>query len=455
MKKKTLVAAGAAASVGAYWMAKKVRAAKRPSRTAPHVVILGAGFGGLTTASKLMRVARGRVRVTIVDRHNYHLFTPLLYQAATCGIVPYDAVFPVRQWTGRHGVQFRQATVTRIDFENKTVHLDSGNISYDFLVIALGSTTNFFGNQSASAHALPLKTMEDGIAIRARIVDTLETATAASDKRHELLTYVVVGGGATGVETAGAIAGLLSELIPADYPSLRREEARIILLESGSKLLGHMTKEMADAALGELRNAAVDVRLNTRATEITGDWVKADNSGDGSSLCFPAHTVIWTTGVRVPDIVAQISTSHSHGGSVVVDQYLRLGGRRDVYAIGDNAHFVDSQTHTPVPLLAATAMQQGETAATNIARAIRGTRQRPFRYRDLGNVVSVGPRAGVARIGNKVIRGFAGWLIWRVVHVARLTSTRNKIAAALDWTVAYFYDADTARLDVEPKSKAA
>ncbi len=456
MRKRNVVFAAAAAGAGAYWVAKNIRKPLPASPSGPHVVILGAGFGGLATAGKLVRSRRG-IRITIVDRHNYHLFTPLLYQAATCGIVPSDAVFPVREWTGRHGVSFRQATVTGIDLDRKIVHLDSGGLAYDVLVVALGSTTNFFGNQSASTHALPLKTMEDGVAIRGHIIDTLEQASATIDlsARRDLLTYVVVGGGATGVETAGAIAGLMSQLVPAEYPNLRREDGRVVLLEAGSKLLGHMSAEMAAVALRELNNAAVEVRLNTRADEISGDGIVAQNVGDSSALHIAARTVIWTTGVRVVDVVAEIAADHSHGGSIVVDQFLKVQGRNDVYAIGDNAHFVDPQTHRPVPLLAATAMQQGEAVATNIGRGLRGAAQKAFVYRDLGNVVSVGPRSGVARVGGRIFAGFTGWLMWRVVHIARLTTTRNKLAAALDWTVGYFYDADTARLEVRPTSKAA
>jgi NADH dehydrogenase len=263
------------------------------------------------------------------------------------------------------------------------------------------------------------------------------------------MTYVVVGGGATGVETAGAIAGLLRLVIPTDYPSLRAVEWKVVILEAGPKLLGHMSHEMARLALAEMKNAGVEIRLNTRAASVTGDQVATD-----SGEILRTRSVIWAAGVRVPDVISAMPTKHGHHGSIVVDEYLRISGDSHAYAIGDNAHFVNPQTGKPVPLLAATAMQQGETTGANIVRTLRNKPLRSFRYRNLGNVVSVGRRSGVAEIGGRVIGGFAGWVAWRVVHVARLTSMRNQLATALDWTVGYFYDVDTARLDLTAKRAA-
>lgn len=445
-----LIAAGAGAAL--YLVANSTRKHPLPAASAPQVVILGAGFGGLATAAKLTSRYGGQVRITLLDRHNYHLFTPMLYQAATCGIVPYDAAIPVRQWTGRQGIRFRQGTVRGIDLNNRIVQLDNGELSYDFLVIAIGGTTNFFGNQSAAKHALPMKTLEDGIVIRNHIIDTLERAAVTSDlrERTQLLTYVVVGGGATGVETAGAIAGLLRQAVPSDYPVLRDTTWHVTVLESGPKLLGHMGDQMADGALRELKNAGVDVRLNTSAKDLTTDRI-ATNSGE----TIVTGTVIWATGVRAPDVLAGLSAEHGHGGSMIVDEYLHIKGRSNAYAIGDNASVVDQNTNRPVPLLAASAMQQGKAAAENIGRSLSGRQLIAFRYRNLGNVVSVGPRKGVAEIAGKVVGGFAGWLVWRLVHLARLTNTRNQLATALDWTFGYFNEVDTARLGVRPPSKVA
>ncbi len=451
MRNKSLIAAGLALGAGGYLVARATP--RSVPRSGPSVLILGAGFGGLAAAEKLSSLACRRARITVLDRHNYQLFTPLVYQAATCGIVPYDAALPIRQWTTSQGILFRQATVAAIDLQARAVRLEGGEqVGYDYLVVALGTTTNFFGNRSAREHAYPLKTMEDGIAIRNHILDTLEQAAATNDyrRRGELLTYVVVGGGATGVETAGAIAALLTRLIPRNYPVLRGARWRVLVLESECKLLGHMSDEMAKIALRELKSGGVEVRLSTRAEQVTAEDVKT-----GAGEVIRTRTVIWATGVRVPDVVSHLDAEHSHGGSVTVNEFLQVKGHPEAYAIGDNAHFVDPRSHKPVPLLAATAMQQGKAAAANIARALRARPQRPFHYRNLGNVVSVGQRSGVAEIGGRIISGFAGWLAWRVVHLARLTSTRNQLATALDWTVGYFYEGDTARLDVQPRPKAA
>ncbi|HET9791821.1 MAG TPA: NAD(P)/FAD-dependent oxidoreductase [Candidatus Angelobacter sp.] len=453
MKKNSMAAFGAGVLTG-YATARLLTASKPslPVHTGgARVVILGAGFGGLAAASKLSKSGND-LRITLVDRHNYHLFTPMLYQAATCGIVPYDAAIPVRNWSGRNHIIFRNGTVRAIDLDKSIVHVEDVELAYDYLIVALGSTTNFFGNQSAQSNALALKTLEDGLVVRNHIIDTLERAAAINDvqERRELLTYVVVGGGATGVETAGALAGLLRQVLATDYPTLSGQHWNVIILDAAPKLLGHMSQEMSSAALSELKNAGVDVRLNTKAKEVTSEYVATD-SGER----IRARTVVWATGVRAAELAASLSTEHGRGGSIAVDECLHIKGREYAYAIGDNAQFVNSKTNEPVPLLAATAMQQGEAAAKNIIRRLRGRPEKSFQYHNLGNVVSVGTRTGVAQFGGKVIVGFAGWLAWRVVHLARITNMRNQLATALDWTTAYFYDVDTARLLVQPNVKAA
>jgi NADH dehydrogenase len=233
--KKTSLAAWGAGALGGYAMLRLLTSGPvelPASSRGAHIVILGAGFGGLAAASRLSRFA-DQLRISVLDQHNYHLFTPMLYQAATCGIVPSDAAIPVRRWSGHKRLRFRQGTVQQIDLDKKTIHLSHSDLRYDFLVLALGSTTNFFGNDSARRNALPLKTLEDGVLVRNHVIDTLEAAAVSSDaqQRRDLLTYVVVGGGATGVETAGALAGLLREVLRTDYPVLRGEQWRVILLD--------------------------------------------------------------------------------------------------------------------------------------------------------------------------------------------------------------------------------
>jgi NADH dehydrogenase len=409
--------------------------------------VLGGGFAGMTAVKELAKRLPGRARILLIDRHNYHLFTPMLYEAATCAVVPSDLAYPLRQCTGRHGADFLRAEVRGVDFDRRKVLLDGGEVAFDYLVIALGSATSFFGNDAARQHALALKQLEDGIAIRNRVVDMLEQAGATSDQgqRAPMLTFAIVGGGATGVETAGALADLLHRIMPLDYPHLDPRHTRVVLVEAAPKLLGHMSSRMADVALRELRNMGVDVKLNTSAGAMEPGRV---NLSDGSTIS--AQTVVWAAGVEAPEVVARMDVPHGPKGSLAVDECLQVRERPQVYAVGDSAHVEDSRTHQPVPLLAAAAEQEGRAVARNIVRSIAGRPQRPFRYMDLGNVVALGHRTGVALIGGVLIDGFAGWLAWRLVHLVRITSFRNKMATALDWAVGYLYDEDTARLEIEP-----
>ncbi len=448
---KWLAGMALGASVGAYaWARTRSNGHPHvPSNQGPHVVILGAGFAGLTLAHRLSRRGAGRVRITLVDRHNYHLFTPMLYQAATCGVTPYDVAYPIRQFAGEHGLRFQMGTITGIDLNARRVQLDNGDLGYDYLAIALGSTTNFFHNAGAQQHALPLKWLEDGVAIRHHIIDRLEQALVTSDEnaQRELLTFVIVGGGATGVETAASLADLMHEILPRDYPRLNPLRVRVVLIESEGKLLGHMSDEMAQLAQRQLRTLGVEVWLNTRAQEISANQV---TTTDGRTI--QARTIIWTTGVQAPEVIASLDAPHGKGGSLAVDDYLQVTEHPDVFALGDSAHLENKPTGKPVPLLAAAAVQEGTAVAENIARAIEGQPQVPFHYHSYGEVVSLGHRAGVAEVGGAVIDGLPGWLAWRAIHLAKITSFRNKLATTLDWSVGYFYNRDIARLEVEPVS---
>jgi NADH dehydrogenase len=451
MKRSTILALGAGAlgSFAAVRIYKNNRTV-RLSSTGKHIVILGGGFGGLSAASKLIELAGDQLRVTLIDQHNYHLFTPMLYQVASCGIVPYDVAIPLRTFAGPRGIRFRRATVRGLDFEKKTVQTDSADVSYHYLIIALGSTTNYFGNESAREHTLPLKSLEGGLAIRNHVIDCLEKAAEITDKdeQKKLLTFVVIGGGATGVETAGALADAVRHLIPRRYPTLNTNDARIVVIEAGSKLLGHMKSIMAQIALGELRNTGVEVWLNTTAKNVNNGNVETN---EGRSIS--AATVIWATGIRATDVVSKSKTDHGKGGSITVNEFLQVPSHPDVFAIGDNA--LAKSKNGPVPALAAAAMQEGHTAAMNILRMLQNKSPLRFRYKNLGSVVSIGHRVGVAEIAGRVIGGFSGWLAWRVVHLARITSFRNKLATVLDWSTGYFYDVDTARLEVETREQAA
>jgi NADH dehydrogenase len=447
MKSTNRFLLAAAAGAGVYAAARceqarvRRRLAARVPADAPRVVVLGGGFAGLQAVKDLAASLAGRARIVLVDRQNYFLFTPMLYQAATGGVTFRDIVHPLRRLAAREGVQFCRAEVEGVDFNARRVRLDSGGLAYDYLVVALGSTTNYFGNDAVRAHTLPLKRIEDAIAIRNRLVDMLEDAAIEKDpaKRRAMLTVVVAGGGATGAETAAACAALFRRVIPRDYSNLDAREARVVLVEATSKLLGHMGAEIASIALAELRKMGVEVLLNVSAQSAAPGSL-ALSGGRG----IEAGTIIWAAGVKVPEVVARMEAPHGPGGSLAVDEFLQVPGLDGVYAIGDSAHIAG------LPLLAAAAMQQGKAAARNITRVIEGRQPVAFRYRNYGEVISLGPKAGAAEIRGTVIDGLAGWFMWRVVHLARLTSFRNKAASVLDWTAGYITEQDMTRLEVAP-----
>lgn len=434
-----------------YALARALRPPRpRPPRPgAPRVVVLGAGFAGLSVAGELHHRLGSRIHVVLVDRHNYHLFTPLLYQVATCGVDPYAVAFQVRQFAAQRGIDFRPGSVTDMDFARRRVLLDSGEEPYDFLVIALGTTTNFFHNESAEKHAFALKWLEEGISIRNHVVDALERASMTQDaeERKELLTFVVVGGGATGVETAGALADLLRNALRRYYPAISPAETRVLIVESEHKLLGFMDDQISTLALRELRSAGVEVWLNTRASEVAPTFVRTN---DGRSVA--SATVLWTSGVRVPDVVASLDVAHGRGGSIEVDVCLQVPTHPGVYAAGDNASVKDARTGQPVPLLAATATRQGEVVAENIGRALQGKPPKPYVFQDMGSYVTLGRQAGVAEYQKLVLTGLPGWLAWRLIHVVLIANMRNRLFTLLDWSTGYVFGQDTTRLDLIPSA---
>ncbi|MGN6813067.1 MAG: NAD(P)/FAD-dependent oxidoreductase [Thermomicrobiales bacterium] len=419
----------------------------RPRQSTPdarRVVILGAGFAGLTAARTLARQIDGLpVSITLVDRDNYHLFTPLLYQVAACGVDPWDTAQPVRQVVHAWGVDFRQSTVRGVDLAARQVTLDDGVLPYDYLLLGLGSSTNFFGEESAQRHALPLKTLPEALAIRERVVGAFERAATLpdGDERPRLLTFVVIGGGATGTELTASLADLIYHVLPPQYPHLNFDRVRLVMVESEDRPIATMAASLGQAALDRLRAAGVDVRLKTKAQAVDDQSVTTD---DGVTI--PTATAIWATGVAANDVIARLPGQHGKGHMITVDEYLRLPDHPEVYAAGDNAAYTPPGQQRPAPLLAWVANQEGNTAAENIARALRGEAPQPFQLHELGSAVSLGRTQGAAQFGKITLEGFAGWLAWRAIHLAKISTFRNKAGVALDWTYAYFYRRDTARL---------
>jgi NADH dehydrogenase len=406
----------------------------------PHVVILGAGFGGMETARKLWGAP---VRITLIDRENYHTFQPLLYQVAIAGLIPSQIAYPVRTIFRRQkNVTFQMGEVTAIDFDARYVKLDGSVIGYDYLVLAVGGQTNFFGLNSVEQNAHQVKNIPCAIETRNHMLRMFELASHEADpeKRRALLTFVVVGGGPTGVETAGALAELIRLVMTKDYPDMDLHEVRVLLLEAADHLMGAYPARLSQRTYDLLKSKGVDIRLSTRLSEYDGMHATL---GDGSVL--RTHTVIWTAGVRAAELVDGLGLKQAGSGRLVVEQTLQVPGRPEVFALGDAAHLV-SEDGQPLPMLATVAQQEARTAAANIMRLARGQLPEPFHYKDPGLLATVGRNAAVARLWGLSFSGFIAWAIWVGLHIYRLVGFRNRLVVMVNWAWDYVFYENQARL---------
>ena len=401
----------------------------------PRVVIVGAGFGGLACARKLDRQP---VDVVLLDQDNYHLFTPLLYQVATGLLNPADIAYPLRA-IFRHSpnVRFRQATVAGVDLMARTVQVRGGpDIPYDFLVLATGSTDNYFGNQSIAQVSLGLKVLPHATRLRNHVLTCLERADAEADPaaRQALLTFVVVGGGPTGVEYSGALAELMQIVASKDYHEISRSEIRIILVEGSGRLLTAFSEHLGRYAQRVLERRGVDVRTNALVKTADQQGVALS---DGTVI--PSRTIIWSAGVRPNDPIGEPSPPRFRDRRIRVDARLRIAGAAGAYAIGDVAS-PELGDQRELPMLSPPAMQGGRYVAAAILDAIRGdTRERAaFHYLDKGTMATIGRNAGVAHLpGGLEITGFLGWLTWLFVHIYYLIGFRNRLSALGSWAWDY------------------
>ncbi|TMK21748.1 MAG: NAD(P)/FAD-dependent oxidoreductase [Actinobacteria bacterium] len=401
------------------------------------VVVVGAGFGGLACARAL---DGSPVDVLLLDRHNYHLFTPLLYQVATSLLNPSDIAYPLRAIFRRSpNVRFGQAAVAAVDLEHKVVRAVSGEeYAYDSLVIATGSTNNYFANTSLAQHTLAMKTLPEATRLRNHVLSCLELAARATSEaeRRALLTFVVVGGGPTGVEYAGSLAELLRIVLGRDYPELDPTMARIVLLEGLDRLLGAFHPKLGRYAGEELRRRGIEVRTSTLVSAAGDDNVVVR---DGERIA--TRTIVWSAGVRAVDPVGETaSVPRSRTKRLAVDEGLRLAGHEDVYVIGDAASV--SHDGGELPMLSPPAMQAGRYVARSIVEAVRGgnssaEKRPPFRYIDKGTMATIGRRAAVADVRGLKLKGTIGWLAWLFVHIYYLIGFRNRAAVLASWAWDY------------------
>ena len=403
-------------------------AALRPHR--PRVVIVGAGFAGLTLARKL---GSAPVDVMLVDRNNYHLFTPLVYQVASSLLEPAEIAQPVRKLVRPiRNCDFRLGNVTGIDLERRRVVTDQGELDYDFLVVAAGSENNYFGNPSLQSRSLALKELPEALRLRNWVLDRFERSRweSSAERRRVMLTFAVVGGGPTGVEYAGALSELIRLVLGKDFRAHDLSEARVVLLEGADRLLLAFDKGLSAAALRSLERKHVEVWLKSLVKEVREGSVELT---DGRTL--EAGSVVWTAGVRASGLGALLGVPTDRQGRVPVSPTLQLERHPEVFVIGDLAAVGD------LPMLAQVAMQEARHVARTIRASLTDRPVQPFRYHDPGIMATIGRNSAVAQIGPLRLSGFVGWWIWLVVHLMNLVTFRARVFTLLSWAWDYlFYD---------------
>ena len=398
--------------------------------TPPHVVIVGGGFGGLYAA----RALAGRpVRVTLLDRRNHHLFQPLLYQVATAVLNPSDIAAPLRSVLRRAtNVTVFLASVERVDLAGRRVVLERGEIGYDGLVLAAGASHSYFGHDDWEVFAPGLKTLEDALEIRRRVLLAYEAAERERDgaEQRALLTFVVIGGGPTGVELAGALGEISRQTIARDFRLIDPTKARIILLEGGPRILPAFPEPLSRSAADALRRIGVEVDTHAVVTRVTADavWLGGEQ--------IRTRTVLWAAGVAAAPLARTLGAPLDHAGRVLVERDLSVPGHPEAFAIGDLCAFLH-QTGAPLPGVAPVAIQQGRAVADNVLRRLRGQPTRSFRYRDKGSMATIGRAAAVAVVGRFRLSGLLAWLAWLLVHIMFLIGFRNRLLVLFEWAWAY------------------
>ncbi len=404
-----------------------------PKSEFPRVVIIGGGFAGLALVEGLKKQ---KVQVVLLDKNNFHQFQPLLYQVATSGLEPDSIAFPFRkQLAGYKNVIFRLAEVEEIDTENKIIDTNKGIITYDYLVIATGTATNFFGMKAIEENGLGMKNIRDSLNIRHKMIQNLEQAaiTCNEKERDALTNFAVVGGGPAGVEMAGALAEFCKYILPKDYPEYPSEIMKIYVIEGSDKLISEMSEKASFKTLQYLKELNVEVLFNEIVTNYDGEIVTTKS---GKQVL--AKNLIWTAGVK-GQLPKGIDNSHIVGGNrLKTNRYLQVEGLRDVFAMGDIAAVITQDTPKGHPQVAQPAIQQGKFLSKAMMHIINGKPLKPFKYKDKGSLATVGKRRAVADLGKLKFTGYAAWLLWSFVHLMSISGFRNKLLVGLNWTISYF-----------------
>ncbi|MBW4889362.1 NAD(P)/FAD-dependent oxidoreductase [Mucilaginibacter sp. HMF5004] len=407
----------------------------------PRIVIIGGGFGGIELAKKLKDKP---VEVLMVDKNNYHTFQPLLYQVAMGDIEADSIAFPIRKIFGdQRNFSFRMANVQFINPETNTITTDIGDIAYDYVVMATGSTTNFFGNSELASRTMPMKSIPEALNLRSLILQNIEKAiiTESQEEKEALLNFVVVGGGPTGVELSGALAEMRNYVLTYDYPELRKEDMKVYLVEGKEELLAVMSPNASKKAKDFLTELGVEVHNDVHVQSYTGDELVIDN---GKRI--QTRNVLWAAGVKGEVIKGIPKEILVRGNRIQTDEFNRVKGYGNIFAIGDVAAVITPDTPEGHPGVAPAAIQQGKHLAKNLTRLLNNEPMEPYKYFDKGSLATIGKNLAVADLGKLHFQGFFAWLIWGFVHLMSLVSARNRLIVLINWAGSYFSNSSGSRL---------
>lgn len=405
-----------------------------------HVVIVGGGFAGLR-AAKVLGKSKD-VKVTLIDRTNHHLFQPLLYQVATAGLSQSDIAVPIRSiLSGFKNIYILQGTVETVDFEKQKIKTDFTEISYDYLILCCGARHAYFGHEEWEPYAPGLKTLEQAVEIRRRILSAFEEAERQNDisKRKKMLTFAVVGGGPTGVELAGAIGEMSRFALSKDFRNIDPKLTRVMLIEAGPRILTSFPEEQSSIATRDLENLGVQVWTSSKVTKINGEGVEIGNER------IEAGTIIWAAGIKAPELNYKLGLELDNQGRIIVEKDLSVPGFKNAFVAGDQASF-SHQTETPLPCLSPVAIQQGECIAKNIISDIKGKERKDFSYFDKGQMATIGRSRAIVEVGKFRMSGFLAWLTWLFVHIYFITGFNNRIMIFLKWMISYMTNKKGARI---------
>ncbi|WP_420402219.1 NAD(P)/FAD-dependent oxidoreductase [Flagellimonas sp.] len=420
-----------------------------PQSNLPRIIIIGGGFGGIALAKKL---AKKDVQVVLLDKHNYHNFQPLLYQVSTGGLEPDSIAYPIRKvLQGYPNFYFRLAEVVQIDIENRRIHTNIGPIHYDYLVVATGSETNFFGNKNIEEKAMAMKTIPQSLNLRSLILENFEQALLTDDlhERDALMNFVIVGGGPTGVELAGALAEIKKGILPKDYPDLDTRRAQINLVQGGNRILPAMSEIASQKAEKFLEKLGVNVWKNIRVTDYDGNFITTN-----TDTTFEAATLVWAAGVKAVSIKGlDAKELLSRGNRLVVNEFNQVLGHNEIFAIGDVAHMETEAFPNGHPMMAQPAIQQGQNLGVNLIRLLENKPMKPFTYKDKGSMATVGRNKAVADLKRFKFQGVFAWFVWMFVHLFFLIGFRNRVVVFINWVYNYIRFDREARLIIRPFKK--